>query len=130
MAMPTLSDKETSCLVTRFQMGYTEQQFGSKTSWARALFYRLLNGRILLLCFGSNLRDRTFIPQLSQDLATVLEMPAVGREDLQGDGAIIPVRLKGTHIVARIQGTCTQRQVQIGAAAFVIVQMDVLQSLS
>ena len=80
-------------------------------------------------CFSFLCQGGVFlVPNSAQDVFAVGEVSTVRAEDLKSDGAVVTDGLQRTDAMDGIDGASAQRQVKIGAAAFVIMQMDVLEA--
>src|SRR6266849_3033313 len=69
----------------------------------------------------------TTLPGFSQDVAAVEEMASIGREYFQRDGAVVTAVMERLNAALHIHRARSERQMQIGVAAAIIVQMDVPQ---
>src|SRR6266850_8499578 len=70
------------------------------------------------------------VPNLAEDLFAVREVSTVGAEDFKSNGAVVTDGLQRANAMDRVHGSRAQWQMQIGATALVIVQMDVLEAFS
>src|SRR5712664_4112259 len=82
-------------------------------------------------CFSFLCQGGMFlVPNSAQDVFAVSEVSAVGAENFKGDGAVVTDGLQRADAMDGIDGSRPQRQMQIGAAAFVIMQMNVLETFA
>src|SRR5262245_11078791 len=70
------------------------------------------------------------VPDSAEDFFAVGEVSAVRAEDFESDGAVVADGLERADAMDGIDRTSAQWQMKVDAAAFVIVQMDVLETFS
>ena len=69
--------------------------------------------------------DPAVVPRSLKQIPAVGQIMAIGSEHLQGDGSIVAQLLERPHRLAQIHAAGTEREMQIGGSAFVVVQMHV-----
>lgn len=70
------------------------------------------------------------LPAVAKLVAGVFEVVAVGSEDFEGDGAVVAAFVKGVDGAVEIEGAAAESHVEVGVAAFVVVQVDVAQAMA
>ena len=69
------------------------------------------------------------MPAVAKLVAGVFEVVAVGSEDFEGDGAVVAAFVKGVDGAVEIEGAAAESHVEVGVAAFVVVNaiVDLLE---
>ena len=69
------------------------------------------------------------VPEAAEDVAAVGEVMPIRGEDFEGDCFVVAGGLKQLEVLDHIDIASAQREVQVGVAAFVVMEMNMAQAV-